>query len=843
MVPSQPRLDVGKLRDETVAKEFANRLSGHLGGLGAFGGPEELWNAFKTTVLDVAGGCLGTHRRAKKNFVSQGTLDTIDQSRRARLNGRAELFRELRHKTARALRVDKEAYVRGICEGVEHHLWTGDSRPFIRVKNDTCPAVLYDFVTKHWKLGEPNLVISVTGGIVDSQMNPTLKEVFKRGLIKVARNPGVWIITDGINCGVTKVVGEAVRDYEISRRSQQSQQSNVVTIGVATCGVLDKERDCARYDVDELHGHLPCLDSYHSHFILVDNGTTGQDGVEIELRVTVNPPILILDWKSLTGEAVIYSHHCLCLSSFSFQCLDKPMHTALVNNRYQFVQLFLDHGLVLKELFINKRHLEELYQNHPNPDLLLKIMPAKTQEASASRNDCDQSVVIRQILEDLRDNQSHSNDGEGLEVNPFLIKMRNRAMELLMQPLDKWGGSTCLELAYNAVAKDFFAHCGVQNLLTQIWCGEMSDTVLVEVCALRCTVPVFLCSAGFIGCLSKAGISHSGSHGPNCFVVSVVRRKTAPRDYGCAKSWIHFWNAPITIFLTNLASELIFLYIYASVILTDMHPWPTGPGLLEIFLYTWLVAFITEELKQVCLGSLKGGIVVPQPIFWNKLDVLTSVLIVVGTACRYVVIFLNFVILCVRLLHIFTISKILGPKIIIVKKMVEDLVFFLFLLTLSMFAYGVSTQSLLIHNDKRVHFVLRGIFYRPYLILFGEVSDSIHGTYTNSTQNKSWQGSAISDCSFPCLFLHSFTFQMVHDNNDKVWKYQRYELVHEYISKSAWPPPINIISHVFQLVKCCCRLKISRKLASYYRIKALCTSTDYLFPPPNSSRPTFALLP
>jgi len=52
-------------------------------------------------------------RRMKKNFVSQGTLDTIDQSHRACLNGRAELFRELRRKTARALRVDKEADVQG----------------------------------------------------------------------------------------------------------------------------------------------------------------------------------------------------------------------------------------------------------------------------------------------------------------------------------------------------------------------------------------------------------------------------------------------------------------------------------------------------------------------------------------------------------------------------------------------------------------------------------------------------------------------------------------------------------------------------------------------------------
>ena len=132
MVPSQPRLDVGKLKDDRVAEEFANELSGDLGGLGALGGPEELRSAFKTTVLVVTGGCLGIHRRAKKNFVSQGTLDNIDQSRRARLKGRAELFRKLRRKAVRALRVDKEADVRGICEGVEHHLWSSDSRPAYR---------------------------------------------------------------------------------------------------------------------------------------------------------------------------------------------------------------------------------------------------------------------------------------------------------------------------------------------------------------------------------------------------------------------------------------------------------------------------------------------------------------------------------------------------------------------------------------------------------------------------------------------------------------------------------------------------------------------------------------
>jgi len=53
---------------------------------------------------------------------SQGSLDTFDQSHKARLNGRAEQFRKLRCKTVCALRMEKEANVSGVCEGVEHQL-------------------------------------------------------------------------------------------------------------------------------------------------------------------------------------------------------------------------------------------------------------------------------------------------------------------------------------------------------------------------------------------------------------------------------------------------------------------------------------------------------------------------------------------------------------------------------------------------------------------------------------------------------------------------------------------------------------------------------------------------
>ena len=48
MVPSQSMLDVGKLKDERVAEEFANRLNGDLGGLGDLGNLEGTPQLFRS---------------------------------------------------------------------------------------------------------------------------------------------------------------------------------------------------------------------------------------------------------------------------------------------------------------------------------------------------------------------------------------------------------------------------------------------------------------------------------------------------------------------------------------------------------------------------------------------------------------------------------------------------------------------------------------------------------------------------------------------------------------------------------------------------------------------------
>lgn len=59
---------------------------------------------------------------------------------------------------------------------------------------------------------------------------------------------------------------------------------------------------------EEGQGHLTCLDSNHSHFILVDDGTHGRYGVEIPLRSKLEK-FISEQTKERGGEAARFQGH------------------------------------------------------------------------------------------------------------------------------------------------------------------------------------------------------------------------------------------------------------------------------------------------------------------------------------------------------------------------------------------------------------------------------------------------------------------------------------------------------------------------------------------------------
>lgn len=72
---------------------------------------------------------------------------------------------------------------------------------YIRVSHDTKPDNLLHLMVKDWHLELPTLLISVHGGLQNFELQPRLKQVFGKGLIKAAVTTGAWIFTAGVNTG------------------------------------------------------------------------------------------------------------------------------------------------------------------------------------------------------------------------------------------------------------------------------------------------------------------------------------------------------------------------------------------------------------------------------------------------------------------------------------------------------------------------------------------------------------------------------------------------------------------------------------------------------------------
>lgn len=59
------------------------------------------------------------------------------------------------------------------------------SYQYIRVSHDTDPEMAVRLLCKEWKLDLPKLLISVTGGAKNFVLHPKLKQVLRKGLLKV----------------------------------------------------------------------------------------------------------------------------------------------------------------------------------------------------------------------------------------------------------------------------------------------------------------------------------------------------------------------------------------------------------------------------------------------------------------------------------------------------------------------------------------------------------------------------------------------------------------------------------------------------------------------------------
>ncbi|CAF3957560.1 unnamed protein product, partial [Adineta steineri] len=106
---------------------------------------------------------------------------------------------------------------------------------YIRLDHQTNMERIYDLLVKDCKGAKPGLILSIYGGAKYFTMTEKLEKEIIRGIIDAAATSNAWILTTGINNGVSKLIGEGISHYRLLK----ANPNKIVCIGLTKWGTIN----------------------------------------------------------------------------------------------------------------------------------------------------------------------------------------------------------------------------------------------------------------------------------------------------------------------------------------------------------------------------------------------------------------------------------------------------------------------------------------------------------------------------------------------------------------------------------------------------------------------------
>ncbi|KAK3605982.1 hypothetical protein CHS0354_019661 [Potamilus streckersoni] len=531
--------------------------------------------------------------------------------------------------------------------------------------------------------------------------------------------------------------------------------------------------------------------------------------------------------------------------------------------------------LFMWSVLTNRQEMAKLFWMHGKDAIAAALVANALLHAMSHRTDDTEQHL-----------QIGANTSEFMNFATGILKERYRkdekkAHSLLIQDMSQWGKTNCILIAVKANNKQFISQTACQDLFNSIWMGDMTQengTLRLLLCiAIPLLIPV----------LAKFKKKEDGELASDQTTRSRVefqmKEKSKPpllrgktvwsleqsqsfllgketKDSPGDEAKVHvkifcgvekfssFYQAPVVIFFHNVISYMVLLCLYSYILISKL-----GPKLSteEIVLIVWVFTIFTEEIRQACTmasRTMRTKLLSYISDDWNIVDVITISLFIIGMTLRSienthtleaarVVLGVNLVAFFLRLLHIFSVHRELGPKMLMIIRMVHNMTYFVVILLVFIVAYAIASHAILYPNTELSLDTLIAIFRRPYWTIHGELMlDEIEGVqectdiaelYGNGTLPRCptmsgkyfvlvMKGVYVMMCNILLLNLliaiFSYTIQMVQDNSDMHWYFQRYSLIQEYYNRPFLAPPLILIVHVFQLMRvivrkclCCCK--------------------------------------
>ncbi|KAL3837308.1 hypothetical protein ACJMK2_022674, partial [Sinanodonta woodiana] len=334
---------------------------------------------------------------------------------------------------------------------------------------------------------------------------------------------------------------------------------------------------------------------------------------------------------------------------------------------------------------------------------------------------------IKNAKPNLYDNLQ-ANSCEFMDIATQVLDRCHRSSEdiarvILTGDLLQWEKVSCILIAMKTNNETFISSTACQELFNDVWMGNLTQENGILKLLICMFIPPLI---------------------PLC--VKFKKNNDIEPDLG-----------DDTTSDTVEISYMAFLCLYSYILISKFDQ---NFSVEDAILIVWVVNIIIEEISQVIetryiYTEIKLEAYLAD--FWNIADILMILLFVIGIILKHlpyqetfeaarVVLDVNLIICFLRLLQMFSLNKELGPKLVMIIRMVRNLTSFFVILLIFIVAYAIPSHAILYPNMEISFNLLRVIFRRPYWNIYGELMlDEIEGTndcthieelFQNGTQHR-----------------------------------------------------------------------------------------------------------
>lgn len=243
------------------------------------------------------------------------------------------------------------------------HFWQnyayGEGKPYIKVSHDVHIEDIAYIMHRNWKMESPRIVALIISNVASLHdwSNTRQMTAFKKGLMKAANSTNMWVFTNGINTGASKLIGDAVCN-EIKESKAYKSQSN---INLNCVGIM--REDHLRYGKNiggdgsdrvqlQNEGNDPEEGKYelndnHTHYIIVKDNTVSKTGINLfalriiqYLSTVAGKAEFASDFIDNGGDS---SEDRVNMELCSLSNMEIPVISILIQGGYDCARLVLDH--------------------------------------------------------------------------------------------------------------------------------------------------------------------------------------------------------------------------------------------------------------------------------------------------------------------------------------------------------------------------------------------------------------------------------------------------------------------------------------------------------------------